>query len=203
MCPACSIPFVDSAWSSMRHRQTYLLHYNRPAQSSCILFFFFSSTRPPPRSTLFPYPTLFRSRRALAHHLQGRGRQRRHHFRECQPRLRHRGRLAHRPRHHCRHPGHRALGAEQPRPRPQGSEEHTSELQSQPNPGCRLLLEKKTSSDSTPRTLHAWSISLKKLILAALNKLAAYLIISEVSRLHRTMGISKCASTHDRATSTV
>jgi len=33
--------------------------------------------------------------RALAHHLQGRGRQRRHHFREQQPRLRHRGRLAH------------------------------------------------------------------------------------------------------------
>src|SRR2546430_14176237 len=59
------------------------------------------------------------------------------------------------------------------------------------SPRARRGMTLLTSSDSTPRTLHAWSISLKKLILAALNKLAAYLIISEVSRLHRTMGDSK------------
>src|SRR5437773_3774287 len=31
----------------------------------CILFFFFLMIRRPPRSTLFPYTTLFRSRRAV------------------------------------------------------------------------------------------------------------------------------------------
>src|SRR3712207_8081249 len=29
--------------------------------SQCFIFFFFLMIRPPPRSTLFPYPTLFRS----------------------------------------------------------------------------------------------------------------------------------------------
>src|SRR5713101_10072279 len=33
-------------------------------------FFFFLIIRRPPRSTLFPYPTLFRSRHAEAHHLR-------------------------------------------------------------------------------------------------------------------------------------
>src|SRR5687768_17957429 len=36
-------------------------------------FFFFLMIRRPPRSTLFPYTTLFRSRRCLAHDLRGRG----------------------------------------------------------------------------------------------------------------------------------
>src|SRR2546430_11458023 len=86
--------------------------------------------RRPPRSTLFPYTTLFRSRRRpdeSAHHVEE-------------------GRLA------------RAVRADQPA-RPAGeddrhivdrhdasearSEEHTSELQSQSNLVCRLLLEKK------------------------------------------------------------
>src|SRR2546427_3786181 len=73
--------------------------------------------RRPPRSTLFPYTTLFRS----PHH-------------EARVFVR----------------GHAvphallvvALGNERGRPR---SEEHTSELQSQSNVVCRLLLEKKTN----------------------------------------------------------
>src|SRR2546430_11546947 len=77
--------------------------------------------RRPPRSTLFPYTTLFRSLQADA--LRG------------QPRRRHRRRV-------------RALPALRPRDRGVArgaprSEEHTSELQSQSNLVCRLLLEKK------------------------------------------------------------
>src|SRR2546427_5832921 len=84
--------------------------------------------RRPPRSTLFPYTTLFRS--------EQRG----------ETRLRHRragiaanegvGRGCRRPEP----PGDQVPhdGAEQAR-----SEEHTSELQSQSNLVCRLLLEKK------------------------------------------------------------
>src|SRR5688572_31604557 len=73
----------------------------------------------PPRSTLFPYTTLFRSLRQV------------------------RDRAGARPRRH----GRRLQGA-LPRPArlPGGegrSEEHTSELQSQSNLVCRLLLEKK------------------------------------------------------------
>src|SRR2546427_5624082 len=69
--------------------------------------------RRPPRSTLFPYTTLFRSHRAE------RG-----------------ARAGNRLGSAC-HPSARAS---QPVPR---SEEHTSELQSQSNLVCRLLLEKK------------------------------------------------------------
>src|SRR5688572_31631280 len=75
--------------------------------------------RRPPRSTLFPYTTLFRSRLALQQQWQ-------------------RG-------DHLLHP----LGRDQPPHVQQGglilprSEEHTSELQSQSNLVCRLLLEKK------------------------------------------------------------
>src|SRR2546427_3810018 len=81
--------------------------------------FFFLMIRRPPRSTLFPYTTLFRSLRGLGIHLP-------------QP-------LGHRPatgrvqRHHRR---------------PRRSEEHTSELQSQSNLVCRLLLEKKKKNSS-------------------------------------------------------
>src|SRR2546430_4263917 len=70
--------------------------------------------RRPPRSTLFPYTTLFRSR--AGHQLRARAHERR------------RGRRARR----------RAGGRH-----PLRSEEHTSELQSQSNIVCRLLLEKK------------------------------------------------------------
>src|SRR2546430_8709995 len=79
--------------------------------------------RRPPRSTLFPYTTLFRSRCAARRVIgstatQGQG-----------PRL---GRQDDR--------GHGATRERHDRIR---SEEHTSELQSQSNLVCRLLLEKK------------------------------------------------------------
>src|SRR2546430_3465614 len=71
--------------------------------------------RRPPRSTLFPYTTLFRSQRAV-------------------PAAHHDDRL-------LRHVRHDVIaGAWRSSRR---SEEHTSELQSQSNLVCRLLLEKK------------------------------------------------------------
>src|SRR2546430_10389435 len=101
--------------------------------------------RRPPRSTLFPYTTLFRSpgcRRAAVQHFS------------------HAGRLWHAPVMDYLHdavPGRLfavRLGRSNCRPSPpigiRRSEEHTSELQSQSNLVCRLLLEKKnivTSSD--------------------------------------------------------
>src|SRR5260370_30000612 len=69
--------------------------------------------RRPPRSTLFPYTTLFRSRKRAHGGGVGRGRDR-----HSQRRAR---------------AGNRGLR----------SEEHTSELQSHLNLVCRLLLEKK------------------------------------------------------------
>src|SRR2546427_5130448 len=94
--------------------------------------FFFLMIRRPPRSTLFPYTTLFRSEARV---LRGRAEQREH------PRF---------------HPGEKRillraveavdLVAEQDRAAPFRSEEHTSELQSQSNLVCRLLLEKKKKS---------------------------------------------------------
>src|SRR2546430_10167911 len=85
-----------------------------------IFFFFFLMIRRPPRSTLFPYTTLFRSRDRAA---WGRP-----------PARRFRGD----PRPAARAEVHSQYGQ-----RPQRSEEHTSELQSQSNLVCRLLLEKK------------------------------------------------------------
>src|SRR2546430_6499767 len=77
--------------------------------------------RRPPRSTLFPYTTLFRSRDCRA--LTGR--------RGSPDRAGRCGRRA------------RAIGSR--------SEEHTSELQSQSNLVCRLLLEKKKKIANTSR----------------------------------------------------
>src|SRR5688572_31629144 len=84
-------------------------------------FFFFLMIRRPPRSTLFPYTTLFRS--------------------EPQRRLE---------RLHPRRPV--ALAGEVAgcweRDETGRSEEHTSELQSQSNLVCRLLLEKKKKKNN-------------------------------------------------------
>src|SRR3712207_1518811 len=100
------------------------------------LVYFFLMIRRPPRSTLFPYTTLFRSRRGPA-----RGR-----CRACSSARRapSGGRAA---------PSARRATARSPRPRSgapprRRSEEHTSELQSRQYLVCRLLLEKK---DSGPR----------------------------------------------------
>src|SRR5205085_9979261 len=102
----------------------------QPAIPFANYFLFFFMLRPPPRSTLFPYTTLFRSAR-LVHPRRTEG------ARGVQPCP-----SAHRRAHH-EHPSRRA--AYQPsRDRTLGrSEEHTSELQSQSNLVCRLLLEKK------------------------------------------------------------
>src|SRR2546430_3457052 len=88
-------------------------------------FFFFLMIRRPPRSTLFPYTTLFRSHLAdgwVPHVLR------------------------------IGNPVSRPLALqhwqERGAPRDLRSEEHTSELQSQSNLVCRLLLEKKKQ---TPR----------------------------------------------------
>src|SRR3712207_8907983 len=79
--------------------------------------------RRPPRSTLFPYTTLFRSRRPAAHRAR---------------------------RNPALSPdmlflrGRRRRGGA---PRPARSEEHTSELQSRQYLVCRLLLEKKNKTN--------------------------------------------------------
>src|SRR2546427_1583338 len=81
--------------------------------------------RRPPRSTLFPYTTLFRSRPSRAAD--------RHEMRDRVGVVLEQ-RAAAREHHQAVTVGHH----ETPR-----SEEHTSELQSQSNLVCRLLLEKK------------------------------------------------------------
>src|SRR5438094_3061430 len=99
--------------------------------------------RPPPKSTLFPYTTLFRSRRARA---------RRAARCACERRPRSAERR--------REPQVRSFGADD-RPhvdqlrkeliveRALRSEEHTSELQSPYDLVCRLLLEKKKKKQVT------------------------------------------------------
>src|SRR2546430_9805203 len=86
--------------------------------------------RRPPRSTLFPYTTLFRSGADVAHDDAARGEM-----------LGVVGDRAH------RFVGGRHVAAEEAvgvhHGRSGRSEEHTSELQSQSNLVCRLLLEKK------------------------------------------------------------
>src|SRR2546430_7579149 len=92
--------------------------------------------RRPPRSTLFPYTTLFRSQGRYCAPPQG-----------CQPLGSHRGgpaesiaalysKIVRRRRLDV----HRICDATR-------SEEHTSELQSQSNLVCRLLLEKKNADE--------------------------------------------------------
>src|SRR2546430_11377424 len=82
--------------------------------------------RRPPRSTLFPYTTLFRSAVRSRPGLAAGG------VRGARGALRRPGRPVR------GEPGHPAEGVGGRR-----SEEHTSELQSQSNLVCRLLLEKK------------------------------------------------------------
>src|SRR3712207_8114953 len=90
--------------------------------------------RRPPRSTLFPYTTLFRSRRCSAP-----GGTRR-----VRPRARReRARVGLRTRARRRRGRRRKRG-----PRRARSEEHTSELQSRQYLVCRLLLEKKKKTTS-------------------------------------------------------
>src|SRR2546427_6705152 len=90
-----------------------------------LYLFFFLMIRRPPRSTLFPYTTLFRSHRP-------RGRLR-------HPACENARRFETRPRWSTCDGARRARRQD----RKNRSEEHTSELQSQSNLVCRLLLEKK------------------------------------------------------------
>src|SRR2546430_13623032 len=88
-------------------------------QERVMFLFFFLMIRRPPRSTLFPYTTLFRSTssdRGGPPWGGGAGR-----------------------------PPHTSI-VPHPGPGHKRSEEHTSELQSQSNLVCRLLLEKKKKS---------------------------------------------------------
>src|SRR2546430_8474671 len=99
--------------------------------------------RRPPRSTLFPYTTLFRSPR----HFDG-GACRRRQGKELGINLIHRREIIDvleedRGLHHVVHV--RARRLQDPFYVLERSEEHTSELQSQSNLVCRLLLEKKTN----------------------------------------------------------
>src|SRR3712207_8958534 len=91
--------------------------------------------RRPPRSTLFPYTTLFRSGED---HRQGEGHRRqvaRPHAARCRPTV-----------PGCRAPGPRQLRMKFQVPPATRSEEHTSELQSRQYLVCRLLLEKKKTT---------------------------------------------------------
>src|SRR2546430_10414784 len=93
------------------------------------MFFFFLMIRRPPRSTLFPYTTLFRSLdRGLEDVRAGRAAQGQRNFLAFDTH------------------GDFVLCASQRKAR---SEEHTSELQSQSNLVCRLLLEKKKKTNIT------------------------------------------------------
>src|SRR2546427_7900299 len=85
--------------------------------------------RRPPRSTLFPYTTLFRSHATRPP--------------RCAQRLRHAKRARHLRRPAETTPERASLCSNSRRLRRYRSEEHTSELQSQSNLVCRLLLEKK------------------------------------------------------------
>src|SRR2546427_4927187 len=87
--------------------------------SRCIALFFFLMIRRPPRSTLFPYTTLFRSVVRVNSPLAN-------------------GTVIHNATY--------GITSTETGPVPGRSEEHTSELQSQSNLVCRLLLEKKKKS---------------------------------------------------------
>src|SRR5688572_32250064 len=101
--------------------------------------FFFLIIRRPPTSTLFPYTTLFRSAPGPGARVRTRVRSR--------DRRRGRGSV----RLDVRQRAHAGLR------RRRRSEEHTSELQSQSNLVCRLLLEKKKSHPQERRAPAALS----------------------------------------------
>src|SRR2546427_4124146 len=106
-------------------------------------FFFFLMIRRPPSSTLFPSPPLFRSDRpadlrAASHRRSPAAEER------GRAGVRAADRLAQEDRGRSYRPEVEAApGAAEPVRDAPRSEEHTSELQSQSNLVCRLLLEKK------------------------------------------------------------
>src|SRR5690242_21479005 len=99
--------------------------------------------RRPPRSTLFPYTTLFRSRRSHVVSVMA----------GLESRARPDGglrRIAPHAARRRRSRGDVVRGCG----RPDRSEEHTSELQSHVNLVCRLLLEKKKKHNNLSPTTH-------------------------------------------------
>src|SRR2546430_5504368 len=110
-----------------------ILHSTRSSLFPLSFFFFFLMIRRPPRSTLFPYTTLFRSGCLAARDL---GQEDADYDA---------------PREKETLNSHRDLHVLAPNG--SRSEEHTSELQSQSNLVCRLLLEKKKIA-SFPTCLH-------------------------------------------------
>src|SRR2546430_4375963 len=100
--------------------------------------------RRPPRSTLFPYTTLFRSSSRFQGELQPEVHPHTARARADVQRSRDRGRPG-------RERGNRPAAVRGGQD-PSRSEEHTSELQSQSNLVCRLLLEKKKQTRHNPRT---------------------------------------------------
>src|SRR5207248_9275614 len=108
---------------------------------SVLIFFFFLMIPRPPRSTLFPYTTLFRSRKRdlLVHLLKQNGDQT---LVFCRTK-RGSDRL-------CRHLTSSGFR----------SEEHTSELQSPYDLVCRLLLEKKKKKNKQQCNPHKYKIDI-------------------------------------------
>src|SRR3712207_9084775 len=106
------------------------MHIDSSCLSFSMLFFFFLMIRRPPRSTLFPYPTLFRSKPLSPFIVPGRV--------LTPPRAR---RTLATPSNFF-HQALKFLRGVSGR-----SEEHTSELQSRQYLVCRLLLEKKKNKN--------------------------------------------------------
>src|SRR2546427_11242596 len=104
----------------------FFLYY---IHTQLFFFFFFLMIRRPPRSTLFPYTTLFRSPVSRAP------------LNAIPVTLLDWGSVRTNARAVTRRSARR-------------SEEHTSELQSQSNLVCRLLLEKKKKKNKTRETYH-------------------------------------------------
>src|SRR3712207_7073761 len=98
--------------------------------------------RRPPRSTLFPYTTLFRSRRPLSDGPIPQSRRNRQRDPEVRSGL-------------LDPHATRNVHVDVVVPQSQRSEEHTSELQSRQYLVCRLLLEKKKKSSSREAVTHA------------------------------------------------
>src|SRR2546425_3960600 len=96
--------------------------------------------RRPPRSTLFPYPTLFRSLEAFTADAS-------HELRTPLTHLRAQVQWA------------SAEERSEPQMREARSEEHTSELQSLAYLVCRLLLEKKKKINQEPQNQRLWKTS--------------------------------------------
>src|SRR2546430_11211022 len=99
--------------------------------------------RRPPRSTLFPYTTLFRSRRGVPAFAHDGGAERLPRPGRWQDAEALSARRSIEPGNPADSMDFRSAGASR-------SEEHTSELQSQSNLVCRLLLEKKTHPYQAP-----------------------------------------------------